>query len=96
MLRGANLNDAANKVALSSKELAAAFNELRTAQPESFVAPANTAEIWHERQATFCEGDHNWGATVFHLAKILQLKPSDVDVGARLERVLRQAADKKE
>jgi WD40 repeat protein len=62
------------------------WSSLRAAYPAQFATSTGEISAWHEFQSEECEMLHQWSAAVFHLSRLLALRPDDSSIAERLAR----------
>ena len=60
------------------------WERMRRQYPSDFAASTDEVEAWHEFQAEISETQEAWSAVVFHLGRLLSLRPADQTLADRL------------
>jgi WD40 repeat protein len=60
------------------------WERMRREYPADFAASADEIAAWHEFQAEISETQEEWSAAVFHLGRLLPLRPADQTIPGRL------------
>jgi WD40 repeat protein len=83
LLSGARLNSDLNTVA-AAESPEALWNRFRARYPAGFSTTTNEIVAWHEHQAEQGESTEQWRAVVFHLERLMLLRPGDASLKRRL------------
>jgi hypothetical protein len=67
-----------------SESLEVTWKRLRSKYPSTFETSTEEIEQWHEFQAEECDIQKQWFAEVFHLERLLMLRPGDQSITKRL------------
>jgi hypothetical protein len=78
------------QLAQGTEPLPVLLQKLRAKYPREFSVSAAEMEAWHEAVARDCETEKQWFAAAFHMQRLLELRPGDAALSARLERARRQ------
>jgi len=60
------------------------WERLRREYPTESTVSTDEIAAWHEFQAELSEGEGQWSAVVFHLERLLSLRPADQTLSVRL------------
>ncbi|HYG35763.1 MAG TPA: hypothetical protein VEC99_13315, partial [Clostridia bacterium] len=69
----------------ASPSLLQLWNQLRARYPSDFTVSIAEVTAWHESLAEQSERQKEWFAAAFHLEQLTQLRPTDLDLKARLD-----------
>ena len=69
-----------------TESLGSLWDQLRRKYPSTFTTSTAEIEAWHQFQAEQSEADKQWSAAIFHLNRLLRLRPNDSSL---LERIAR-------
>ncbi len=83
VLTGLRLDDTGSLVPFEPGMLRTEWQRLRQQYPASFVTSPDEIAAWRRRQVEECEGAGQWFAAVWHLGKLIEAEPAQVDYRRR-------------
>jgi hypothetical protein len=92
LLSGNSVTPAGQLSPVKSGSLETVWKQLRDKHPSDFVTSAEEIAAWHEFHAEESEVQEQWAAAVFHLQRLLVIRPDDQFFADRLARARKMLA----
>ena len=86
LLSGSTVAAAGEAGSPQRESLEVLWRQLQERYPSDFATSDQEVAAWHESQAEESDLEKQWFAVVFHLQRLLLMRPGDQSITERLER----------